>query len=235
MSFSAIPGARHCQRHAHTMTLALFDLDFTLLRGDSDHAWGHFLAERGVVDPERHIERSDHYLTEYEAGRLDMQEFLAFQLSPLARERLDTLEELRREFLVEKIHPLITDAARELVDHHRERGDTLVVITATCDFVTRPIAELFGIEHLIATELELVDGAFTGKVVGVPCFREGKIVKLREWMARTGCNDMRGSWFYSDSRNDLPLLEQVDHPVAVNPDAVLEQEAQRRGWPIHRF
>ncbi len=217
------------------MTLALFDLDYTLLRGDSDHAWGIFLAERGLVDPEIHIERSDHYLAEYDAGRLDMEEFLAFQLTPLTRERLEVLLELRDRFLVEKIHPLVTDAARELVEFHRQRSDTLVVITATSDFVTRPIADLFGIEHLIATELELVDGAFTGKVIGVPCFREGKITKLRDWMARTGHDDLQGSWFYSDSRNDLPLLEQVDHPVAVNPDAVLEQEAHRRGWPIHRF
>lgn len=217
------------------MTLALFDLDYTLLRGDSDHAWGVFLAESGLVDAETHIERSDHYLAEYDAGRLDMDEFLAFQLAPLTRERLEVLLDLRARFLVEKIHPLITDAARELVEFHRQRNDTLVVITATSDFVTRPIADLFGIEHLIATELELVDGAYTGKVIGVPCFREGKITKLREWMARTGHDDLRDSWFYSDSRNDLPLLEQVDHPVAVNPDAVLEQEAHRRGWPIHRF
>lgn len=216
------------------MPLALFDLDYTLLRGDSDHAWGHFLAERGVVDPRTYFERSDHYLGEYNAGRLDIHEFLAFQLAPLARERQERLLALRAEYLVEKIHPFITDAARELVEHHRGQGDTLVVITATCDFVTRPIADLFGIEHLIATELEVVDGAYTGRVAGEPCFREGKIVKLREWMARTG-DDLCGSWFYSDSRNDLPLLEQVDHPVAVNPDAVLEQEARRRGWPIHRF
>lgn len=216
------------------MPLALFDLDYTLLRGDSDHAWGHFLAERRVVDPERFFERSDYYLAEYDAGRLDMQEFLEFQLAPLAQGSYNALIRLRDEFVVEKIHPFITNAARELVEYHRARGDTLVVITATSDFVTRPIADLFGIEHLIATEVELVDGAFTGRIVGVPCFREGKVTKLREWMARTG-GDLEGSWFYSDSRNDLPLLEQVDHPVAVNPDAVLEQEARRRNWPIHRF
>ncbi len=216
------------------MTLALFDLDYTLLKGDSDHSWGLFLAERGFVDPGTFVERSDHYLAEYNAGRLDMQEFLAFQLAPLARAPHETLVSLRSEYLVEKIHPFITEPARELVAHHRERGDTLVVITATCDFVTRPIADLFGIEHLIATELEVVDGAFTGGIVGVPCFREGKVTKLRAWMAGTG-HDLRGSWFYTDSRNDLPLLEEVDHPVAVNPDAVLEQEARKRSWPIHRF
>lgn len=213
------------------MSLALFDLDFTLLRGDSDHAWGHFLAERELVDPETFIERSDHYLAEYNAGRLDIHEFLAFQLAPLAQQRYDTLVELRDAYLAQKIHPFITDPARELVEYHRSGNDTLAVITATNDFITRPIADLFGIEHLIATELERVDGAFTGKVVGVPCFREGKITKLREWLARTG-GDLQGSWFYTDSRNDLPLLEEVEHPVAVNPDAVLEEEARRRGWPI---
>lgn len=217
------------------MPLALFDLDYTLLSGDSDHGWGHFLAERGVVDAETFMERSDHYLVEYDAGRLDMEEFLAFQLAPLAREPYERLLVLREEYLVEKIKPMISNAARELVDSHRRQNDKLVVITATNDFITRPIAGMFGIDELIATELEFVDGAFTGKVVGVPCFREGKVTKLREWMARTGHDDLSGSWFYTDSRNDVPLLEQVDHPVAVNPDAVLEQEALRRGWPIHRF
>lgn len=217
------------------MPLALFDLDFTLLKGDSDHAWGHFLAENGVVDADTFIDRSNHYLTEYDAGRLDMQEFLAFQLAPLAEQRYDTLLALRERYLADRIRPMVTDAARELVAYHRDRNDTLVVITATNDFITRPIADLFGIEHLIATELEFVDDAFTGRSVGVPCFREGKITKLRQWMSRTGYDDLADSWFYSDSRNDIPLLEQVDHPVAVNPDAFLEQEAHRRGWPIQRF
>jgi len=216
------------------MPLALFDLDYTLLRGDSDHTWGHFLAENGLVEPDTYIERSDHYFDEYNAGRLDIQEFLEFQLAPLAREPYDKLVSLRETYVREKILPFVTEEARALVDDHRRRGDTLVVITATNDFVTRPIADLFGIEHLIATELERVDGAFTGRIVGVPCFREGKITRLREWMAKTGA-DLAGSWFYSDSRNDLPLLEQVDHPVAVNPDQVLEAEALAHGWPIHRF
>lgn len=216
------------------MTLALFDLDNTLLCGDSDHAWGVFLAERGIVDPDTWLARNDQYLADYNAGQLDIHEYLAFQYAPMARRGHDELLRLRADYVADRIHHFITDAAQQLVQSHRERGDTLVVITATCDFVTRPIADLFGIEHLIATELEIRDGGFTGGIVGEPCFREGKIIRLREWMARRG-GDLGGSWFYSDSRNDLPLLEQVDNPVAVNPDARLEQEARRRGWPIRRL
>lgn len=216
------------------MALALFDLDYTLLTGDSDHAWGHFLAERAVVDPETFAERSDHYLAEYGAGRLDIHEFLAFQLTPLVEGTYETLVQLRAAFIEEKIRPMVTAAAGELVAEHRGRGDTLAVITATNDFITRPIAGLFGIENLIATELERIDGAFTGNIIGEPCFREGKVSKLRGWLERSG-QTLQGSWFYTDSRNDLPLLECVDHPVAVNPDAVLEEEARRRSWPIRRF
>lgn len=215
-------------------SLALFDLDHALLSGDSDHAWGQFLGERAIVDAHGFSERSDYYLAEYQAGRLDIHEFLDFQLAPLARTTYPELVRLREEYIREKIQPLITEEASTLVEHHRERGDTLAIITATNDFITRPIAGLFGIEHLIATELEFLDGVFTGKIVGEPCFREGKIAKLNDWMARRGCN-LRGSWFYSDSHNDLPLLERVEHPVAVNPDPVLEREARRRDWPIRRF
>ena len=216
------------------MSLALFDLDHTLLSGDSDHSWGAFLAERALVDPATYAERSDYYFSEYQAGRLDIHEFLTFQLKPLAEGRYRDLLRLRQEFVKEKILPMVPADARDLVEYHRERGHRLAIITATNDFITRPIADLFGIDHLIATELEMIDGTFTGRIVGEPCFREGKITKLNEWLSRAG-GGMNGSWFYTDSQNDLPLLERVDHPVAVNPDAVLEQEAQRRGWPIRRF
>ncbi|MGA8261990.1 MAG: HAD family hydrolase [Arenicellales bacterium] len=216
------------------MSLALFDLDHTLLVGDSDHAWGQFLGERSVVDAHDFTARSDYYLLEYQAGRLDIHEFLDFQLAPLARTPFEELLRLREEYVAEKIRPLVTSEATELVESHRRRGDTLAIITATNDFITRPIAGLFGIEHLIATELEFVNGAFTGRIVGEPCFREGKVGKLRDWMAHSGC-DLRGSWFYSDSQNDLPLLERVEHPAAVNPDPVLEREARQRGWPVHHF
>jgi len=216
------------------MPLALFDLDYTLLSGDSDHTWGHFLAEQAVVDPGEFIQRSDYYLAEYDAGRLDIDEFLAFQTAPLVATPYETLVALRERFIEEKIPPLVSDAARELVDWHREAGHTLVIITATNNFITAPIAGLFGIDHLIATELEVANGAFTGRIVGAPCFRDGKVEKLRGWLQNRD-ETLAGSWFYSDSRNDLPLLEQVDHPATVNPDSVLEAEARRRGWPIHRF
>ncbi len=213
------------------MPLAIFDLDNTLLAGDSDHAWGEFLAEHGLVDGEAYRRRNERYYAEYRAGTLDIHEFLAFALKPLAEHDLATLEAWRERYLGEKVLPMITDAARALVEKHRAAGDTLVVITATNSFVTAPIARLFGIEHLIATEPEMRHGRYTGRVAGVPCFREGKVVRLEEWMARHGYS-LEGSWFYSDSHNDLPLLTRVTHPVAVNPDAVLKREAERRGWPI---
>lgn len=216
------------------MPLALFDLDHTLLTGDSDHSWGHFMAERELVDATTYFEHSDYYLSQYNAGRLNIQEFLGFQLAPLAGRRFDTLANLRAEYLAEKIHPLITPPARELVERHRIQGDTLAMVTATNDFITRPIADLFGIEHLIATEAEIVDGVLTGRFVGEPCFQDGKVTKLRQWLGHP-VGALRGSWFYTDSHNDLPLLELVDHPVPVNPDPVLEQEAKRRGWRIVRF
>lgn len=213
------------------MPLAIFDLDNTLLAGDSDHAWGEFLAEHGLVDGEAYRRRNERYYAEYRAGTLDIHEFLAFALKPLAEHDLATLEAWRERYLGEKVLTMITDAARALVEKHRAAGDTLVVITATNSFVTAPIARLFGIEHLIATEPEMRHGRYTGRVAGVPCFREGKVVRLEEWMARHGYS-LEGSWFYSDSHNDLPLLTRVTHPVAVNPDAVLKREAERRGWPI---
>lgn len=216
------------------MALALFDLDHTLLTGDSDHSWGQFLADHSVVDPDTYAERSDFYFAEYLAGRLDIREFLDFQLAPLVGEPWEAVAPMRDQYIDQRVRPLITAAAAEMVDYHRARGDTLAIITATNSFITRPIADLFGIEHLIATELEVVDGVFTGGIVGEPCFREGKVTKLHDWMAAAGGN-LRGSWFYSDSHNDLPLLERVEHPVAVNPDAILEREAARRDWPIRRF
>lgn len=213
------------------MPLAIFDLDNTLLRGDSDYAWGEFLIEQGLVDGEAYRRENERYYAEYRAGTLDILEFLAFALKPLAQHDLATLEAWRARYLREKVAPMITDEARALVERHRAAGDTLVVITATNRFVTAPIARMFGIEHLIATEPELRNGRYTGRVAGVPCFREGKVVRLEEWMARHG-QTLAGSWFYSDSHNDLPLLERVTHPVAVNPDEPLRREAERRGWPI---
>ncbi len=213
------------------MALALFDLDNTLLAGDSDYLWGVFLGERGVVDPETYARENERFYQEYKEGRLDIHEFLAFSLGPLAENDPDRLRAWREEFLAEKIDPLITEDARLLVEMHRKRGDTLVVITATNSFVTAPIARRFGILNLIATEPELVDGRFTGRVDGIPCFRDGKVKKLRQWLENRE-ESLDDAWFYSDSHNDLPLLELVSHPMAVDPDPTLETLAAERGWPI---
>jgi HAD superfamily hydrolase (TIGR01490 family) len=214
------------------VSLALFDLDNTLLRGDSDHAWGEFLVEQGAVDAERFARENDRYYAAYLAGTLDIYEFLEqHQLRPLAEHDRAKLERWRCEFMRTKIAPLMLPAARELVERHRARGDTLLIITATNRFITAPIAEQFGIPHLIATEPEERDGQFTGRVTGVPSYREGKVTRLTEWLAanRVSLDD---SWFYSDSHNDLPLLNLVTHPVAVDPDATLADYARSRGWDV---
>ena len=214
------------------MSLAIFDLDNTLLRGDSDHAWGEFLVEQGAVDRERFASENNRYYAAYLAGTLDIYEFLEqHQLRPLAEHDRATLERWRMEFVRTKITPLITPAARALVEQHRVRGDTLLIITATNSFITTPIAAAFGIPHLIATEPEEVNGQFTGKVAGVPSYREGKVERLSEWLINRHEN-LDGSWFYSDSHNDLPLLNLVDHPVAVNADAILADYARTRGWTM---
>jgi HAD superfamily hydrolase (TIGR01490 family) len=213
------------------LSLAIFDLDHTLLRGDSDHAWGFFMAERGLVDADLYRRENERYYAQYKAGTLDIHEFLAFALAPLKRIERATLDAWHKEFMREKIMPMITPSARALVEKHRTRGDTLLIITATNRFVTAPIAREFGIEHLLATDPEMIDGYYTGRIVGTPCYREGKVVRLHEWMRLTH-QTLDNAWFYSDSRNDIPLLEVVPHPVAVNPDDVLREEANKRGWDI---
>ena len=213
------------------MGLAIFDLDNTLLRGDSDHAWGRFLIENHIVDGAEYERENERYYAEYQAGTLDIMEFLAFALRPLAAHDRATLDRWHREYMQTKVAPMITPQARALVDKHRARGDTLVIITATNRFVTGPIAGEFGVPYLIATEPEEHNGRFTGKVAGTPSYREGKVARLKTWMAEHGAT-LQDSWFYSDSHNDLPLLSIVDHPVAVNPDDLLRREAQKRGWQI---
>jgi HAD superfamily hydrolase (TIGR01490 family) len=214
------------------VSLAIFDLDNTLLRGDSDHAWGEFLVEQGVVDRERFTSENNRYYAAYLAGTLDIYEFLEqHQLRPLAEHDRTTLERWRTEFLRTKITPLISPAARALVEQHRARGDTLLIITATNSFITTPIAAAFGISHLIATEPEELNGQFTGKVAGVPSYREGKVERLSEWLLDRR-ESLDGSWFYSDSHNDLPLLNLVEHPVAVNADETLADYARTRGWTM---
>jgi len=213
------------------MALALFDLDNTLLDGDSDYLWGCFLAEHGIVDGETHESENQRFYDQYLDGSLDIHEFLRFQLKPLAEHSRQQLEAWREEFLTSKIEPIMLDKARELLDRHRAAGDVLVIITATNRFITEPIAARYGVEQLLATEPELRDGEYTGGISGVPCFQAGKVKRLQQWMAEHDTT-LEGSWFYSDSHNDLPLLEKVEYPVAVDPDNKLRILASERGWPI---
>lgn len=213
------------------MSLAIFDLDNTLLGGDSDYLWAQFLVERGLVDAEAHAAANQRFMEHYEAGTLDIQEFLEFQLHPLSLYSLEQLEGWHAEFMAEKIRPIMLPKAVELVERHRADGDTLMIITATNRFITGPISEAFGIPHLIATEAELVDGRYTGRSFDTPCFQAGKITRLEHWL-ESNDEDLAGSWFYSDSRNDIPLLERVENAVAVDPDEHLAAEAKARGWPI---
>jgi len=213
------------------MTLAIFDLDNTLLNGDSDYLWGRFLANQGIVDGELYERENQRFYDQYNAGELDIQEFLTFSLRVLAQNTPQTLLTLRQQFVEQQIQPILMPAARQLVSRHRQRGDTLMIITATNRFVTQPIAELLGIPHLLATEPEQIDGLYTGGVDGIPCFQHGKVERLNDWLASNNTS-LDGSWFYSDSHNDLPLLERVTHPVAVDPDDTLQQTASERDWPI---
>lgn len=213
------------------MALAIFDLDHTLINGDSDHAWGQFLVENELVDPIEYKQKNDWFFEQYLAGGLDVHEYLAFALKPLTQFPLDQLLQLRDRFLKECIIPIISRKSRELIAQHREQGDTLLIITATNGFITYPIAQLLGIDQIIAPHPEFINGAYTGKIVGVPSFQHGKVIRLQDWLAEHQ-QSLEGSWFYSDSDNDLPLLEIVDNPVAVDPCAKLETVAKARQWPI---
>jgi HAD superfamily hydrolase (TIGR01490 family) len=211
--------------------LALFDLDHTLLDGDSDALWGRFLVQQGAVDGEHYLRENARYHAEYSAGRLDIHEFMAFGLRPLLAHAPARLAAWRARFVVECILPRIPAAARELLRGHAAAGHTLVIVTATNDFITSPIAAELGVPHLLATELERDGERYTGRAVGPPCFREGKVLRFDAWLTRQGWV-AEEAWFYSDSHNDLPLLERVQHPVAVNPDDILARTARERGWPV---
>jgi HAD superfamily hydrolase (TIGR01490 family) len=216
------------------MEIALFDLDNTLLIGDSDYEWAQFLIDLGVLDRSRYEARNQEFYDQYKAGTLDIFEFLQFQLAPLAAHSREVLDQWHGRFMDQRIRPMIGARARALVAAHRDRGRTLAIVTATNAFVTAPIARELGVPNLIATDLEERDGAFTGRPFGTPSFREGKVKRLTEWLTSRNqrIEDFRASWFYSDSINDLPLLEQVTHPVAVDPDDHLLVAAQSRGWPV---
>jgi HAD superfamily hydrolase (TIGR01490 family) len=214
------------------MRLALFDLDNTLLAGDSDYEWGQFLVERGILERDEYEAQNRTYYEQYVAGTLDIHEYLGFALRPLAAHAPEDLARWHADFMQSRILPMLGAPARALVRRHLERGDLCAIITATNSFVTAPIAREFGVAHLIATEPERVNGRFTGRVQGTPCFREGKVRRLDEWLGALGrrLDEFAESSFYSDSHNDLPLLERVSRPVAVDPDAALGAEAARRGW-----
>ncbi len=219
------------------MNLALFDLDNTLLAGDSDFEWAQFLIAKGVLDREVQEARNIEFYEQYKAGTLDIHAFLDFQLKPLARHRRAELDAWHGEFMATRIRPIMTPAAQALVAGHLAAGDLCAVVTATNSFVTGPIARAFGIPHLIGTIPALADpanGNFTGKPTGTPSFREGKIVRVEQWLESLGLcwQSFSRSYFYSDSHNDLPLLEKVSDPVAVDPDDTLRAHAGQAGWPI---
>lgn len=224
MALSAICGS--C-----TLKLAIFDLDNTLLGGDSDYLWGRFLVEQGLVDGDWHARENERFYQEYKAGTLDIYEYQRFALSPVAGRTPEEVSCWHRRFMEEKIAPIMLPAAQELLARHRRAGDFLLIITATSRVVTAPIAEAFGVDHMLATEAEVVDGRYTGNMIDVPCFQEGKVKRLERWLETTGFN-LSGAWFYSDSHNDLPLLERVDNPVAVDPDNTLLDHARAKGWPV---
>lgn len=211
------------------MSLAIFDLDNTLLGGDSDYLWGRFLVEQGYVDGDHYERENQRFYEEYQAGTLDIFEFLRFSLKPLAEHDMATLQEWHQRFMTEKIAPIMLPKAAELLRKHRENGDYLLIITATNHFVTAPIAEALRVDHILATDPEKRNGRYTGEVEGTPCFQQGKVTRLNQWLADSGHN-LEDSWFYSDSRNDLPLLEMVTHPVAVDADTTLAAHAEAKGW-----
>lgn len=213
--------------------LALFDLDNTLLAGDSDYNWSLFLIKQGLLDEKTHHERNEQFYLDYKNGNLDIYKFLAFQLKPLSEHSVADLNALHAKYMDSVIRPMMTQKAQDLVNQHKAQGDLCLVITATNSFVTKPIAQAYGIAHLIGTDPEMVNGAYTGGVAGVPSFQEGKVTRLKLWLAERGqvLADFEQSYFYSDSHNDLPLMKLVTHPVAVDADAKLTDYAQQHGWP----
>ena len=213
-------------------SLALFDLDHTLLSGDSDHAWGHFLLEQGVVQGDEHRQRNEAFWQQYKDGTLDINAYLRFALAPISGKSDADLAALRATFMLDKIEPMISAAALRLLEKHA--GELCAIVTATNAFVTKPIAQRFGVDHLIACEVEMVAGRYTGNPIGIPSFRDGKVSRVDAWLSSMGMRieDFETSWFYSDSFNDLPLLKRVNRPVAVNPDATLRQFATEQGWPV---
>lgn len=213
------------------MTLAIFDLDNTLLTGDSDHGWGEFLVKKGLVDETEYKKANEKFYEQYKQGKLDIHEYAAFSFKALSQHTMQELSSLHSEFMQTVIQPMVGQKAIELVAQHRQSGHVLLVITATNSFITRPIVESFGISNLLATEPKVVNGRYVNAIEGVPCFKEGKVERLQQWLDAENY-DLGGSFFYSDSHNDLPLMEAVETAIAVDPDEKLEFVARDRGWKI---
>jgi HAD superfamily hydrolase (TIGR01490 family) len=218
--------------------LALFDLDHTLIPTDSDHEWGRFMVKLGIVDAESFARENDQFFADYKAGQLNIRAYLSAMLTPLAKYSRAQLAQWHEQFMHEVIKPAMIPVALELVRAHQDNGDLCCIVTATNEFITRPIATAFGVDALIACEVQTVDGqphsAFTGHSTGTPSYREGKIVRTEAWLASLGktWRDFEHSYFYSDSHNDIPLLEKVTDPIATNPDATLRAHAEAKRWRI---
>jgi len=214
--------------------LAIFDLDNTLLGGDSDHAWGEYLIHAGLVDANEHRRRNDGFYAQYKQGVLDMNEYLEFAIAPVVGFSKQRLSMLHAEFMSLFVEPMMLPAAQSLVSEHKAAGDLCLIVTATNRFVTGPIAERLGVHDLIATDLEIQHDVFTGKISGIPCFKAGKITKLQEWLSMRGdaTLSLHDSIFYSDSFNDIPLLEEAGLEIDVDPDDTLRAHARTKGWSI---
>lgn len=217
-----------------TQNIALFDLDNTLLAGDSDYNWSLFLISEGLLDANEHHDRNEQFYQDYKNGNLDIMQFLAFQLKPLSEHPRAFLNDLHKKYMADIIRPMMTQQAQDLVSQHKAQGDLCMIITATNSFVTRPIADAYGVEHLIGSDPEEVNGEFTGGVTGVPSFQVGKVTRLNQWLEARGqqLSDFPISYFYSDSHNDLPLMQLVTNPVAVDADATLTAYAKAHHWPL---
>ena len=214
------------------MPLAIYDLDNTLIGGDSDYLWGEFLCDEGIIsDRESFQKMNDYFYHQYETGELNIFAWAEFSFKVLTKHSLEELNKLRKDFVDTKIKPIFLEKAQSCINNHKEKEDTVLVITASNTFITKPIIEMYGIDHLLATEPEFISGRFTGKVSGIPCFQSGKIDNLMPWLEKNN-ESLIGSYFYSDSHNDLPLLELVDNPIAVNSDEILSSAAHKNGWPV---
>jgi HAD superfamily hydrolase (TIGR01490 family) len=213
------------------MALAIFDLDNTLIAGDSDHSWGEFLVDQNIVDRQLYKKMNDKFYADYESGCLDIFAYLEFSVEPLTQFSLQELDILHQQFMRDIIEPMKLDQAETLINHHRQAGDRVLVITSTNRFIVEPICKSLGINEIIATDLQIINGKYTGKVDGTPTFKEGKVERFNQWLKEQNTNN-EGSYFYSDSINDMPMLLEVTYPIAVDPDPALRKEAESRHWEI---